>query len=155
VVIPSLVEILGLPHHVLPPGVHWATLAEVEAAFATSGHRQWLFEGFIAVVAVLRNAGCRTIYLGGSFVTSKDKPGDYDGCWDPTNVQARLLDQVLLDFENERAAQKWKYRGEMFISTMEAGALGTYLDFLQCEKETGRPVGVIGLRLRTDSWFSI
>jgi hypothetical protein len=65
-------------------------------------------------------------------------------------VQPALLDNVLLDFDNERAAQKWIYRGEMFIASMIAGVAGTYLEFLQSEKETGAPVGVIGVRLRAE-----
>jgi hypothetical protein len=34
----------------------------------------------------LRDAGCKRVYLNGSFVTSKDEPGDFDACWDPTGV---------------------------------------------------------------------
>jgi hypothetical protein len=49
-------------------------------------------------------------------VTEKIHPNDFDGCWDSTNVDAALLDPVLLNFDNGRAAQKKKFRGEMFIA---------------------------------------
>jgi hypothetical protein len=125
----------------------------MEAKFATNDHRRWLFDGLVAVAEALRKAGCRSMYIGGSFVTGKATPGDFDGCWDPTNVQRALLDGVFLDFENERAAQKWTYRGEMFISTTPSGQGGTYFDFLQVEKSTGEAVGLVGIRLRAETRF--
>lgn len=149
--IPDLVHIQGVPHPVLPPGIHRATLDEIERVFATTEHRRWLFEGIRAVAAALKRAGCRTMYLGGSFVSGKEHPGDFDGCWDATHVQRALLDAVLLDFENERANQKWTYRGEMFIASMSAGAGGTYLQFLQTEKDMGAPVGVVEVYLRAET----
>lgn len=148
--IPSLVTIAGAPNDVLPPGVHWATLSEIEAVFAQTVHRSWLFEGILSVAAALKAAGCRSMFIGGSFVTSKEKPDDFDGCWDPIKVQHQLLDAVLLDFENGRAAQKWAYRGEMFPSTMKSGPSGTYFDLFQTEIETGAAIGIIGVKLRTD-----
>ena len=51
------------------------------------------------------------------------------------------LDSVLLDFNNGRAAQKRKYRGEMFIAD------GTFLEFFQREKFTGLPKGIVGVNL--------
>jgi hypothetical protein len=148
--IPEFVLIPDVPYGVLPPGVHWATVAELEARFAHNDRRRWLFEGFLNAAGALRRAGCRTMYLGGSFVTAKAEPGDFDGCWDPTNVQAALLDPVFLDFDNERAAQKWAYRGELFISSMTTGSR-SYFDFLQFEKETDAAVGIVGIRLRAET----
>ena len=140
--IPTLVSLAGVPDAVLPPGVYWATLAEIEAAFATTEHRQWLFEGILDVAEALRRAGCRNMYLGGSFVSARERPNDFDGCWDPTNVQPAALDPLFLNFDDDRAAQKWRYRGEMFISGMSTGSGGTYFEFLQTHKETGDAVGM-------------
>lgn len=84
-------------------------------------------------------------------MSGKERPGDFDGCWDATHVQRALLDDVLLDFENERANQKWAYRGEMFIASMSAGVAGTYLEFLQTEKELGASVGVVEVYLRAEA----
>jgi len=41
-------------------------------------------------------------------VTVKRRPGDFDVCWDATEVNLKLLDPVLLDFSDARAAQKSK-----------------------------------------------
>jgi hypothetical protein len=136
-----------LPYGILPPGIHWADLDEVATRFAHTPHRAWLFEGIIAVAAALRVAGCMRMYLDGSFVTGKEHPNDYDGCWDPTHVIAARLDPVLLDYSNRRAAQRSKYRGELFISNGLNGPSMTFLEFFQVEKLTGTLKGIVGVRL--------
>ena len=149
--IPPLIEIQGAPYRVLPPGIHWSSLAEIGARFATNEHRVKLFTGFTSVTEALRFAGCTTIYLDGSFVTEKELPKDYDGCWEPTGVQVAKLDPVLLDFSNLRAAQKRKYLGEMFLATTTMEISGsTFFDFFQIEKSTGQKKGIIGIRASTE-----
>jgi hypothetical protein len=148
--IPPLVRAVRVPHRILPPGVHWGTLDEVRQQFGGSGRRAWLMEGVIAVSHALKRAGCTRMYLNGSFVTEKENPDDFDGCWDPAGVKVDLLDPVLLDFSNGRAAQKLKYRGEMFIASGLNSPMTTFLDFFQVEKLTGVAKGIVGLRLDTD-----
>jgi hypothetical protein len=143
--IPSFVDAPGAPYRVLPPGIHWASLSEVEVRFATNTHRAWLFEGLARVAAALRSAGCERIYLGGSYVTAKEFPTDFNGCWDPSRVDGSKLDPVLLDFANGCAAQKQKYRGEMFISTLTIELGSPVLDLLQLEKHTGSAKGIVAL----------
>lgn len=145
--LPLFVEVPGAPYPVLPPGIHWATMDEVAARFANSPCRAWLFEGLVQAVDALTDAGCRRLYLDGSFVTAKERPGDYDGCWDPTGVVAARLDPVLLDFVNGREAQKRKYRGELFVAGLHSGLTGTFLEFFQVEKHTGAAKGIVGLPL--------
>ena len=87
-------------------------------------------------------------------MTSKSVPDDFDGCWEAVHVQGLLLDPVLLDFANERAAQKWAYRGEMFIASHPAGGGRTYFEFLQQEEETGQAIGLVGIRLRAETSLS-
>ena len=145
VMIPAFIEVPGAPYLVLPPGIHWATLAEVEERFATTSRRQWLFEGLVQAVNALQEAGCRRLFLDGSFVSAKDNPRDYDGCWDPRGVVAARLDPVLLDFKEGRRAQKGKYRGELFIAMTRNGTSGTFLDFFQIEKHTGELKGIVGI----------
>ena len=135
------------PSGLLPPGIHRATWTEVEERFATTEWRRTLCDGVRRVAESLKEAGCRTLYLDGSFVTSKTHPGDFDGCWDPDGVDARMLDPVLLTFGNRRAAQKAKYHGELFISSSRADGGLTFLDFFQRDKATGNPKGIIGINL--------
>lgn len=65
--IPGLVSIVGAPWDVLPPGIHMATLAEVELTFAINQRRQTLFGGLLVACASLRSAGCSRIFLDGGY----------------------------------------------------------------------------------------
>ncbi len=133
----------------LPPGVHWATWQELCDRFGTNDHRRLLLAGLGQALASLKIAGCSTVYVDGSFVTSKETPDDFDGCWDPTNVDPRQLDPVLLRFESGRVTQKAKYGGELFISTMRNGNPGpAMLEFFQGDKNSGRRKGIVAIDLR-------
>src|SRR3546814_16344804 len=80
--IPTFIYREGAPLGVLPPGVHFASLEEIEKRFATNERRRSLFKGITEVAETLRRAGCRVMFLDGSFVTDKELPEDFDGCWD-------------------------------------------------------------------------
>lgn len=132
----------------LPPGIHWANWSEFSQRFGTTPHRQNLVKGLHKALICLRKAGCRTVYIGGSFVTDKEVPNDYDGCWDISGVNPQLLDQVLLTFDNNRAAQKAKYLGELLpAGWSEQGTGKTLLEFFQVDKTTGNPKGIVGIDL--------
>jgi hypothetical protein len=70
----------------------------------------------------LRKAGCRLVYLDGSFVTRKRNPADFDACWDVQNVDDAELDPVFWDFSRGRAAQKQRFLGELFPAQLPEGA---------------------------------
>jgi hypothetical protein len=144
--IPALIN-LGppCPWAVLPPGIHRATLDEVRQAFATTPHRTKLFEGLQRAIAALEAAGCKTLYLDGSFVSAKPHPGDFDGCWEVVGVDPARLDPVLLDFNGAREAQKAKYGGELFYIGMPG--LFDFLNFFQIEKFSGKPKGILRVEL--------
>jgi hypothetical protein len=78
----------------------------------------------------LQSAGCRTVYIDGSFVTTKLVPNDFDACWDIEGVDPESLDPVLLIFDEGRATQKAKYLGELLPAQLsESDSGGTFLDF--------------------------
>lgn len=143
--IPDLIDIGGAPWPVLPPGIHPATFAEVEAAYAINVVRRSLYEGLLIGSEVLAKAGCTLIYLDGSYVTGKPLPGDYDVAWEPQGVNRTLLDRVFFDFTNKRAAQKAKYRGEFW--PVDRSASHTFLDFFQNEEATGNKKGILSIQL--------
>ena len=96
----------------------------------------------------LRDAGCRTAYIDGSFVTDKEYPNDYDACWEETGVDPYLLDLVLLTFDHGRETQKAKYLGELFPVTAVADAEGlSFLEFFQMDRDTGEPKGIVVIDL--------
>ena len=102
----------------LPPGMHTATLEEVEAVFVTTPRRRRLFEGLRRAIQNLHAAGVRRVFINGSFVTTKADPNDIDGCWEWTEeVHLDLLDSVLLDFAQARQAMRDKYGVDFFLAT--------------------------------------
>jgi len=145
-VIPSLVDI-GALWKVLPPGVHDATLEEVRACFATNPRRKALFKGLSRAHKSLKLAGCTVIFLDGSYVTEKSIPGDFDVCWDPTDVDTTKLDPVFLDFLDKRASQRSKYGGEFFPSSTMADRSHPFVEYFQIDKDTGIAKGIIRIHL--------
>lgn len=144
--IPGLVNIGG-PWAVLPPGIHTATLAEIEDEFATNARRQALFSGFKRGAAALVHAHCSVLFLDGSFVTDKGLPGDYDVCWSVSGVDVSRLDPVMLDFSHGRAAQKQKYGGEFFPVGAMADGVSSFFEYFQVDTFTGKRKGILEVRL--------
>ncbi len=131
----------------LPPGIHQASASEFRKRYGRGPRRAELIAGLDAAILALRRAGCRTLYVNGSFVTANPKPGDYDGCWEEEGVDYDLLDPVLLDYRDARAAQKFKYRGELFPAHATADNRGTpYVQFFQLTR-LDQPKGIIALDL--------
>ena len=148
--IPELVEIKNAPWEVLPCGIHKATLAEVKKFFGTNPHRRELFEGLVRALIALHIAGCRTVYLDGSYVTGKPKPNDYDACWDPAGIDPKKLDPVFFDFDNLRANQKQIFFGEFFPSIANGVPGQPILEFFQRERYTGAAKGILLIDLTSD-----
>ena len=133
----------------LPPGVHFATWTRIEDRLAFNPRRRRLLAGFREACEHLRKAGCRLVYLDGSFVTARDHPGDLDACWDIQNVDDKKLDPVFWDFKQGRAAQKRRFLGEFFPAQLPEGATGRlFVEFFQVNKLTGELKGIVAIRLR-------
>lgn len=133
----------------LPPGIHWATWEEVTTVFGSTPWRRLLLSGLEMAIESLRRAGCRTVYIDGSFVTSKQIPNDFDACWEEDGVAPELLDPVLLRFDAGRAEQKTRYLGELFPASIAATVDGTsFREFFQTDRVTGRAKGIVAVDLR-------
>jgi len=135
----------------LPPGVHLAAWDEFATRFGITPHRQRLLGGLESALVVLQAAGCRRVYVDGSFVSSKAVPNDYDAAWEPAGVDVArllLLEPVFGNFANQRSAQKAKFFGEFFPSSSTADLVGTtFFHFFQIDKQTGNAKGIVALDL--------
>jgi hypothetical protein len=138
----------------LPSGIHLATWQQVEELLAFNDRRRELLAGLKRACEPLEQAGCQRIYIGGSFATNKEFPGDFDVCWEDDNVdfvKLKDLDPVLLNFDNNQAAQKAKYGGELFPASLETNFNGkTHLEFFQQDRD-GNAKGIIAIDLSTTS----
>jgi hypothetical protein len=126
----------------LPRGIHDASWNEVKARLGGTPRRQRLLEGLEQALRNLAEAGCASVLLDDSFVTAKAEPNDYDGAWEPGGVDPDLLDEVLLDFSNARAAMKRKYGGEMFPAGWPAAPGTLFRECFQHDRQ-GRPKGIV------------
>ena len=149
--IPGLIEIPTAPWKVLPGGVHTSDLRGIAESFAFNPQRRYLFDRLVEASSHLAYAGCRTIYVDGSYVTSKPIPADYDVCWDPEGVAPLRLHPCFLDFRDGRAAQKARYGGEFFPSSFAANSIGnSFLEFFQLERYSGEKKGIVLVDLTAD-----
>jgi hypothetical protein len=101
-----------------------------------------------STLRLLKAAGCLRVYVDGSFVTSKEEPGDFDACWDTEGVDFDLADERLLTFDRGRATQKAAFLGELFIADARADPQGTlFREFFQTDRE-GRRKGIVLVELK-------
>lgn len=135
----------------LPPGVHSATWEEFDARFGIDAHRGRLLAGLKVALLSLKAAGCKRVYVDGSFVTNSTFPGDFDVCWDTVGVDLptlQMIEPVLFEFRNRRAGQKAKFGGELFPAHAQADGAGrAFLEFFQSDKDTGQRKGIVQIDL--------
>jgi hypothetical protein len=110
-----------------------------------------LLDGLAEAIELLAAAGCRRIWVNGSFVTAKDEPVDFDACWDTDDVDVDALDPVLMDLSNHRAAQKARFGGELFPNVIETQSGLSFAEFFQNERDTSRKGIVVIDLLRGDA----
>lgn len=136
------------PNGNLPPGIHQATWEEFVDRFGVNEIRQRLLDGLYQALTNLKAAGCQTAYINGSFVTTRATPADFDACWDSSGVDLKKVDPVLLDFSNDRAAQKAKYSGELFPNIKEAASNLYFVNFFQLDRDNTAK-GIVQIDLGT------
>ncbi len=135
------------PNGNLPAGEYSCTWSEFENRYSTTTHRIQLLTGLRLALADLKNAGCKTVWVNGSFISDKAQPNDYDACWDSRDIDPDMLEPTLLDFAHPRSRMKRKYKGELFIADVPATPYGeTFLEFFQKDRDDN-PKGILRLDL--------
>lgn len=118
----------------LPPGVYEVSWSELMERFVANSHRQRLVTGLAAALRKLGIAGCRRVVIGGSFVTNKEYPNDFDGWYESFGLDLNILDRLFLE--------DTKLQFEILGGTLFEPP--NYEGFFQTDRE-GRPKGVIVL----------
>lgn len=118
----------------LPPGVYEILWQELMERFATSTGRQRIVTGLAAALRKLAIAGCTRVIIGGSFISAKVEPRDFDAYYDNFGLDFELLDPLFVE---DTDSQQDVFCGELFPT------IG-YDRFLQTDKE-GNPRGVVAL----------
>ena len=104
----------------LPPGIYEITWTELKNHFGFNSHRQRILIGLQAVLQLLGQANCQRVYLGGSFVSNKEYPNDFDGCYDDLSIDYDLLDPI---FDDDLTAQRDRFGGELLADPTFQGCL--------------------------------
>jgi hypothetical protein len=136
----------------LPPGEWPLTWAQFVNTFGITPHRLRLIDGLLNGLHHLREAGCRIVYIDGGFVTKKkDPPKDIDVCWlrEPgIEVWLKRNHPALLNFANERLAQRTIYDCEFFPHDMPADRNKTpFLEYFKRDRN-GKPKGIVIMHLK-------
>ena len=121
----------------LPPGIYEITWSEFINRFGFNSHRRNILTGLQTALLLLAQANCQRVYFGGSFVSNKQYPNDFDGCYDDMNLDYDLLDPI---FDEELTAQQERFGGELLSDPVFQG-------FLQTDRD-GVPRGIIALNPR-------
>ncbi len=133
----------------LPEGIHYSTMEQLIERFGYNPKRAWLIDGLKLLIVSLEKANCHLVYIDGSFVTSKEIPGDYDLCWSLVDVVEENIDPVIIDFTPiGREKVDKKYRGDVFPAEIPNGDSGKlFVDFFQTDKNTGNQKGIIAIKI--------
>lgn len=98
----------------LEPGRYELTWNDFTGSFLNNEHRKHLGQGMLAALKDLQRAGCERVEVGGSFVSSKRLPNDFDLVFQKEGVDMNLIDPVI------KSKQYWlqqsKFGGELFAS---------------------------------------
>jgi len=79
----------------LPEGMHHADWSEFVARFGQTDRRHRQTQGLLMALLSLQTAGCKRAYIGGSFVSAKEDPGDVDYVFDAEGMDKSKLDPML------------------------------------------------------------
>ena len=134
---------------IFKPGIHKYSMHEVERMFAYNDIRDKHFEGFMKWARELKEAGCKTVYLDGSFITRRKDPHDFDACWEPFVPKTRPKAQSLLDESIDgNLARKKEFGGDIFPRF--TAKYGDRVEKWQYDERTRRVKGIIEIDLRGD-----
>ncbi|MCC7527393.1 MAG: hypothetical protein IT342_02655 [Candidatus Melainabacteria bacterium] len=81
----------------LPAGFFHVTVSEFVEALAFNKHRQAQVKLLFEALTMLKAAGCTKVTIGGSFASSKPKPGDIDLVWHTEGMDEGKLDPIFSD----------------------------------------------------------
>lgn len=129
----------------LPPGVHPCSWDEFVARYSHGWRRPTLIEGLQQMLNLLAFANCTEVRLGGSFVSSKPVPGDFDGIYMLEGVDRNKLP---LELDASVNAQGDIFGGCIVPANWEFTDIGAMATCLERTKKGDQVVGLASLNPR-------
>ena len=125
----------------LPPGVHLATLDEIEARFGREPEiRRVQFESLRWLVDLARRAGAERLVINGSFTTDADEPNDVD---------CVLLTGITYPNEGSAAAEIVRGLPFLGIQVVEREEFDIFVGTVFAFDRTWNPKGMVEVTLWT------
>jgi hypothetical protein len=132
---------------ILRRGIHTITWEEFTKQYGYNEQRQKLLRGLLKGTRILQRVGCHTIYIGGSFVTTKQFPSDVDVVGESSDMsfeRVRRVAPIFFEMTPGSPEQKARFNSEFYPSEGEEGISGlTFLEFFQRDWQKGRRRGII------------
>lgn len=131
----------------LPDGIHHCTMEELTDTFGFNSRRLTLLRHLECLIPYLQKINCPSIYVDGSFTTSKAIPNDIDLLFEDssgTNLQFELHNAPLL-FNRDYVKKKFKI--DLFPAAIrEEKSQKWFTEFFQSSKE-GERKGILRIFL--------
>lgn len=128
----------------LPPGEHALTWPEFQRRFGYNETRSGLLKDLQNAAGDLKNAGVKEIQVGGSFVTTKPEPGDYDAAWNAAKIVREAVPPYLAGVYDTGLAIK----GDIYTTDHNFPDIGRWSEALQ-HPRNGSPRGIVKVDLST------
>lgn len=125
----------------LPPGHHHADWNEFVTRYGNGDRRQMLLKPIRQILNLLAKAGCTEVRIGGSFVTTKPIPGDFDGVWSLDGVD---IERLPLELYGSIDAQPDIFGGAIIPMNWHYTDICDFDKALETNKN-GAPVGIVTL----------
>lgn len=119
----------------------------VVGRFSGNPQRDRLLEGLLRAIDNPYDAGCRRVYLNGSFVTSKPEPNDFDVTWETEGVDFSKVSPMLLDRDDLLIHRCRRQQAEFGGELLPDQYFG--IDSLSAfqRDRSGQPKGIIAIDL--------
>jgi hypothetical protein len=116
----------------LPRGDYPACREEFVLRYAINFHRKGIMTGIHAALSKLGLAGCQRVVMGGSYVTHKEFPNNFNGYYEDFDLNHDLLDPLFV----EKVDDQLSVFGGILL------AINNYGDIFKTDLD-GRPNGIV------------
>jgi len=131
----------------LPAGSYRTTWPEFYRRFGFNQERRDILASLQEVAGHVKNAGGDKIIVGGSLISNKAVPNDFDAAWIERGVdKLSLPPDISRQLPGVLAAKPLK--GDFYAASTDFDGMGIWLDVLG-KTRSGRDVGVITIDLAT------
>jgi hypothetical protein len=144
-------------HGLMPAGIYTCTLGDACAALCWNARRRQIWDGLARFLAKMAQRGLTSpIYLDGSFVTDKERPGDVDLVLDLVGASADELREGLMLFA-EHDAIKQEFDVDFWLNLPGHGQsdFSAFFQYLRANEAGQRNVRVDVRKgiLRIEQWL--